>query len=186
MDALNAFEADILLALHGLWRSPAGDAVTKALDFLGEGGLICIALAVVLLIIPRTRPYGALVAAALILDVLTVNMLLKPLIARPRPYDFTALPIFVPPQGDHAFPSGHTAVTFAAAVALWPAGRRVFWPALAFACIMGVSRLYLMMHYPTDVLAGAVMGALCGLAAIWLWKRAQDHSKLKFFRTGKD
>jgi len=186
MDALNAFEAGLLLALHRLWENPLGDAIARTLDFLGEGGLVFIVLALALLIHPRTRPYGALLGLALVLDGLTVNLLLKPLVARVRPYDFAVLPIIVPPQGDHAFPSGHTAAAFATAAALWPAGKRAFWPALIFAVLMGVSRLYLMMHYPTDVLAGALMGALCGVAAIWLWKKAQGHDKLKFLRTGKD
>ena len=75
--------------------------------------------------------------------------------------------------GDFSFPSGHTAAAMAAAVALIPAGKRVFYPMLALACVMGFSRLYFMVHYPTDVLAGAVCGALCGWAALSLLRRGE-------------
>ena len=99
---------------------------------------------------------------------------LKPLAGRTRPYDLgVPLEILVRKPGDFSFPSGHTAAAMAAAVALIPAGKRVFYPMLALACVMGFSRLYFMVHYPTDVLAGAVCGALCGWAALSLLRRGE-------------
>lgn len=178
MSALNLVEIDTLLWLHRLWQNPVCDLLARGLDWVGDQGRIFLLLAVVLLCIRPTRPYGVILAAALVLDALVVNITLKPLVGRVRPYDASnAIAIIVPREGDLSFPSGHTAVAFAAAAALRPLGRAPAWAALAFAVLMGLSRLYLMVHYPTDVLAGALAGWLCGLAAVWGWK--------KWFRPGR-
>ena len=94
-------------------------------------------------------------------------MILKPLVARPRP--FTSDPariLLIPRPEDYSFPSGHTAVSFAAAsAALFMKKRKTGVAFGAVACLIAFSRLYLYVHYPTDVLAGAVIGILCGAAA---------------------
>ena len=87
--------------------------------------------------------------------------------ARTRPYDVnTGIQLLVAKLRDYSFPSGHTAASFASVAALYFAGEKKLWkPALVLACLIAVSRLYLYVHYPTDVLAGAVIGILCGAAA---------------------
>ena len=148
------------------------DALVPAFTRLCDHGELWIVLAAVLLLFPRTRRLGAAVALALILDLVTCNWVMKPLFHRVRPYDVnTAVQLLVPRLGDFSFPSGHTACSFAAAGALRGMGSRLWVPAVVIAVLMGLSRLYLYVHWPSDVLAGAVVGWLCGAAAAYLVKR---------------
>ena len=180
MHAINAFEAQILIWLQSVLGCPFLDAVAKALSWLGDHGRVFILLAVILLCFKKTRVLGAVLALALILDLMVVNMVIKPLVARIRPYDFdSAIRIIIAPPGDFSFPSGHTAVAFAAAASLGSLCKKARVPAFAFASLMGLSRIYLMVHYPSDVLAGAVLGSLCGLLAVFLWKMFENRDKIK-------
>ena len=145
-----------------------------AISLTGDKGIGLIILALVLLCIPKTRKAGAVVAVALVLDLLLVNLTLKPLVARVRPYDLGIdLNLITHHPSDFSFPSGHTAVAFAGAVALYAAGKKWMRIGLVYACCMGFCRMYLMMHYPTDVLFGALCGALCGVAALYVCKWAE-------------
>ena len=130
---------------------------------LGNGGLIWIALAGILLLIPRYRKAGAAVLAGLALEVICCNLVLKPLIARVRPCDVnTAVQLLVARPDDFSFPSGHSGASFAAVTALYAGGNRLWIPALLLAALISFSRLYLYVHYPTDVLAGILLGAAAG------------------------
>lgn len=146
------------------FRSPAGDILMSAITSLGNAGVVWILLSAVLLIIPKTRKTGAALAAALILDVILCNGIIKNAVARMRPYDRNPMvELLIHKPGDYSFPSGHTAASFASAFALCFGGEGHLWkPALALAALIAFSRLYLYVHYPTDVLGGAVLGILCG------------------------
>lgn len=141
------------------------DAVVPAFSRLCNHGELWILLALILLAIPKTRRCGAAVAAALVLDLLFCNGVLKPLVRRVRPCDVNqAVSLLIPRPTDFSFPSGHTAASFAAAAALWKARSRLRVPALITAVLMGLSRLYLYVHWPSDVVGGALVGSGCGLA----------------------
>lgn len=151
---------DFLQTMH----TPLITKIMKAASKLGDAGFIWILLAAVLLMIPKTRKVGILVSVALLLDVLTCNVILKPLIARTRPYDVnTAVELLIRAPRDYSFPSGHTAASFAAAAALWFADKKkLAIPALVLAVLIAFSRMYFYVHYPTDVLGGAILGMVCG------------------------
>lgn len=102
--------------------------------------------------------------AALVLDMILCNGILKHVFARVRPCDVnTTIQLLVPRPSDYSFPSGHTAASFAAVAALFFAGQKKLWkPALVLAVLIAFSRLYLYVHYPTDILGGIVAGVLCG------------------------
>ena len=120
-------ELKMLQALRAAWACPFLDKSLAFVTRLGDHGLAFILLALVLLCIPKTRKLGLGVGIALILDFLLVNLGLKPLAGRTRPYDLgVPLEILVRKPGDFSFPSGHTAAAMAAAVTLIPAGKRVF------------------------------------------------------------
>ena len=140
---------DFLQTMH----TPLITKIMKAASKLGDAGFIWILLAAVLLMIPKTRKVGILVSVALLLDVLTCNVILKPLIARTRPYDVnTAVELLIRAPRDYSFPSGHTAASFAAAAALWFADKKkLAIPALVLAVLIAFSRMYFYVHYPTDV-----------------------------------
>ncbi|MDE7061759.1 MAG: phosphatase PAP2 family protein [Lachnospiraceae bacterium] len=160
------FEFVILDFIQEHMRSPVGDALMKCFSMLGEAGILWIAMAVILLICPKTRRIGGIVTAALILDVIVCNGMLKPLVARTRPYDInTAVQLIVKKPWDYSFPSGHTAAAFAATTALICTREKRLWiPALVVSVLIAFSRLYLYVHFPTDVLGGLIIGVLCGLA----------------------
>lgn len=152
---------DFLQTIH----TPLLDKILAFITSLGNAGIIWIVLAVVLLILPKTRKTGIIVAAALLMDLVLCNLILKNLVARVRPYDVnTAIAILIKKPLDFSFPSGHTAASFAAMTALFLAKMKKAWiAALVLAVLIAFSRLYFYVHYPTDVLGGAVVGILSGI-----------------------
>ena len=152
---------DFLQTIH----TPLLDKILAFITSLGNAGIIWIVLAVVLLILPKTRKTGIIVAAALLMDLILCNLILKNLVARVRPYDVnTAIAILIKKPLDFSFPSGHTAASFAAMTALFLAKMKKAWiAALILAVLIAFSRLYFYVHYPTDVLGGAVVGILSGI-----------------------
>ena len=152
---------DFLQTIH----TPLLDKILAFITSLGNAGIIWIVLAVVLLILPKTRRTGIIVAAALLMDLVLCNLILKNLVARVRPYDInTAIAILIKKPLDFSFPSGHTAASFAAMTALFLAKMKKAWiAALILAVLIAFSRLYFYVHYPTDVLGGAVVGILSGI-----------------------
>ena len=156
-------EIHILDMIQNL-RTPIGDVVVPLITRLGDAGIIWIILTVLLLIIPKTRKTGVIMMAALLVDVLLCNVFIKNLVARTRPFDVnTAVQLLVAKPRDYSFPSGHTAASFASVTALYLAGEKKMWKAaLVLAVLIALSRLYLYVHYPTDIIGGVVFGSLSG------------------------
>lgn len=151
---------DWIQTLH----TPFLDKIMVFITRLGDAGIIWIVLSIVLLLIPKTRKSGAVMVAALVVDVLLCNIVLKNLVARTRPNDVnTGVHLLVAKLHDYSFPSGHTAASFASVTALYLAGEKKLWKfALVLACLIAISRLYLYVHYPTDVLGGILFGVISG------------------------
>ena len=145
---------------------------------LGNVGCIWILLTIILLVIPKTRKSGVILAAALIVDLILCNVILKPLVARIRPFDVnTAIQLIIAKPQDYSFPSGLTAASVASVVALYLAGEKRLWKiALILACFIAFSRMYLYVHYPTDVLGGAVVGVISGYIGYKVTLRMSRHS----------
>ena len=148
---------------------------------LGNGGLCFIAVALLLLAFRQTRKSGATALTALAFGAVVTNLTIKPLITRPRPWvvmeDFMCL---VTSSDPNSFPSGHTTAAFAFGVALFLTVKPKWAKAAALvaAALMGLSRLYVGVHYPSDVLAGALIGSLAALAALTLARRwERRHTK---------
>ena len=147
------------------------DTLIPRISSLGDAGLIWIALSILLLLFPKTRKAGFASCVALLFMLVTGNMILKPLIARMRPFTVnTAVELLIPPPTDFSFPSGHTYASFASATAVFRNSRKIGIPALILASLIAFSRLYLYVHYPTDVLFGILHGVLAG----WIGNRASD------------
>lgn len=146
------------------FRTPIGDKVMCLITSLGNAGIIWILLAVILVMIPKTRKSGVIVIVALLFDLVLCNGILKPLFARTRPCDVNmAVQLLVARPTDYSFPSGHTAAAFTTVMALFLAGEKKLWKiSCVLAVLIACSRLYLYVHYPTDVLGGILVGILCG------------------------
>ena len=175
-----SFDESITLAVHKLYES-CGSWMTPIMEFislLGKGGIALIVFSLILILIRGTRRYGSAMLIGLAVGAIAVNLWLKVVIARPRPYaDVNG--IYYPlwqmlgshTESDYSFPSGHTNAAFASMVPLFILGnKRWSWLALLFAFLMGVSRIFLVVHYPSDVLGGIITGTIAGLLGVLIAK----------------
>ncbi len=147
------------------------DVLMPALSWTCNHGELWIVLAAVLLAVKRYRRQGLAVGCALVTDLVLCNLILKPLVGRARPFTVQAVELLIAPPADASFPSGHTAASFAAVFALKASGSPLWKPALAVAVVMAFSRLYLYVHWPSDVLGGVLVGAAAGYVGAWAAKK---------------
>lgn len=143
---------------------------------LGNMGIVWILSALVFLCFRKTRRIGTAMGIALILGLLVGNLTLKPLTARIRPYDFDpSVVLLIPPETEYSFPSGHTLASFEGAVTIFLYRRNWGIAALILAAGIAFSRLYLMVHYPSDVLVGMILGSVFAFVACrfteWIAKK---------------
>lgn len=163
-------------------RTDIGNLFFPFLSSLANGGILWILFALILLSQKKTRPIGFAALLSLILMQLIGNTCIKPLIARERPFIVRPeklIYMLIPPPGEYSFPSGHTFSSFAAATTIALGDKKIGIPALILAAIIGFSRLYLYVHFPTDVLGGMFLGILLG-AAVWYFfsgHKTQDKTK---------
>ena len=174
---MNAFELNILWWIREHLTNPFLDTVMPYISSLARHGEFWILVALILLCFKKTRKAGVAMGIAMAVGYLIGNIGMKNLFARTRPYDVTEVKLLVAKLHDFSFPSGHTLVSFEAATALWFYHRKWGVAAFVLAALIGLSRLYLFVHYPTDVLAGAVLGIGIGLAACFVTNRLFGNSK---------
>ncbi len=167
------FDLPILDWIAANLRCDFLDAVMPIITLLGDAGIFWIAVSVVLLLIPKTRRAGLAMGIALLMGLVVCNLTLKPLCARIRPYDFygQAMQLLVATPHDFSFPSGHTIASFEAATALAIHNKKLGIPALILAGLIAFSRLYLYVHYPTDVLFSLGLGIAFAFIASYLAKK---------------
>ncbi len=157
------FDMAILDLIQSNIRTGFMDAIMPFITQLGDAGLMWIILSIGLIIPKKNRKIGFVMIIALILNGIICNIILKPMLARIRPFDVnTAIKLLINKPRDFSFPSGHTSASFTAASVLFFRKSKLFVPSLVLAFLISFSRLYLYVHYPSDVLAGLVLGVLCG------------------------
>lgn len=159
-------------------QTPILSAILKVITTLGEGGIIFILLALILLFTKKYRKAGFAMIVALGVMVICNNLILKEILARPRPFNLTfdwwnevyKFPDIVSRPDSYSFPSGHTSSAFAAAIALVWYDKKIGIPTTIFAFIMGFSRIYVEVHYCTDVIAGMLVGIIYAIIGILIAK----------------
>lgn len=163
MNAISLWEGQILLWIQNNLRTPFFNTVAKILAVIGDKGIGWIALALLLILIPRTRRTGHICALSILITFIIVNVILKPWVNRIRPYDLIEqLEAVTPKLSDASFPSGHASNGFACAWVIFRLRKRDAWIwVLVLAILISLSRLYVGVHYPTDVLAGAAIAIIC-------------------------
>lgn len=168
-------EGPILLWIQEYIRNEFLTPVVTFITHLGDSGFIWILLTVICLVFARTRKTGVLLTFSLLLNFLVNNLVLKNLVARTRPYEAVeGLHRIIEAQSDFSFPSGHTGCSFAAAVVLFVVcPRKVGIPAMILAVLIALSRLYVGVHFPTDVLGGAIIGTAAALFVCWVNRKRQ-------------
>ena len=191
--AFAGFDQGVTAAVHKLYELCGGlmTPFMELISFLGKEGICLILLSLALIFFRKTRRFGTAMLLGLIIGALITNLVLKPLVARPRPYaDENGF--FYPlwqmmgghTESDKSFPSGHTTAAFASMVPVfWLGNKRVSWLALVFAFLMGVSRIYLVVHFPSDVLGGLIAGVVAGvLATLFAPKLPEKWYELEFYK----
>lgn len=178
------FDLSVTEYIHQLYIA-AGSFFTpffNFISFLGKDGIILILLSIGLTLFKKTRKCGTAMLIALTIGAILTNCCLKILIARPRPYADTEsafyrlwLLVGQNTESDKSFPSGHTTAAFAAMTGLFfTTNRKYSWTGFIFAVLMGVARIYLVVHFPSDVLAGVIVGILSGVAAYIITLKLPD------------
>lgn len=186
-----------------LHESAAGgffDWLFPFITLLGNGGIFFIAVAVVCLLFKKGRRTGATMLVALLLGLLVTNLALKNGIARPRPYADELSTFFTYWQAIghgleneiYSFPSGHATASFAAMTAVFLCGNKKYsYLAYVLALLIGFSRIYIQVHYASDIVGGALVGTLCGIGAwllirFWFRKMAASDKPACVFITNAD
>ena len=181
MEFLWQIDSSILLWIQYFrqeWMTP----FWKGITFLGDYGWFWIVLALAFLCFRQTRKTGAAVFLALLIGALITNVVFKPLFARTRPYEvIDGLVLLVGRQKDYSFPSGHSCAAFAgAAVCYRLLPRRYGIGFMVLAGLLAFSRLYVGVHYPSDVLGGIIIGLLAARAELktsaWYCRKLSDSS----------
>ena len=204
MDQFTQFDGNLLIgiqqALNADWLTP----VMKFFSLLAEDGIFLILVCLVMMIFRRTRRAGIICTLALAFTFVCCNLILKPLVDRDRPWEvFNMVNVMLPVLGDGSFPSGHSANSMATAWALFMTSRpvrtdkgrsydevrclgwdgegvspkvthRISVIAVAVAVLVGVSRIYLGMHYPSDVACGLLLGMLTATVTYKVILRVED------------
>ncbi len=171
-----AFDTGITTAVHKLYDLAGGffTPFFELVSLFGKAGIFLILLSLALLIYKPTRRFGTAMLLGVTIGAIFTNLCLKVFIARPRPYAdesslFHQLWLLVGQniESDKSFPSGHTTAAFATMTPAFILGKpRVKWAAVIFAVLMGIARIYLVVHYPSDVLAGMIVGIFAGCIAV--------------------
>lgn len=195
MEAIYAFDWSVFAWVRDTLWNPVLDVVMKYITLLGEGGIVWILLALALICTKRYRKCGITIGVALIVMVIFNDGILKNLICRPRPFnlydsnpelfpmwkDFNdaIFPNIVSRPSSFSFPSGHSSSSFAAMLPLLKEDKRLGIPALILAILIAFSRVYVHVHYATDIIVGALVGLLYGFIAMVIVKKLEPIVKAK-------
>lgn len=180
---MNLFELKILDFIKEHLSCGFLDFLMPLITKLGDAGIFWIAVAAILLITKKYRKVGAMMGVALVLGLIFGNGVLKNVVGRIRPYDLNENMkdmLLIEALSDKSFPSGHTLASFESAVVLLINDKRLGIPAIVLAALIAFSRLYLYVHYPTDVLASIILGTAFAFLACYIVNKAINfHSEKK-------
>lgn len=171
-----SFDLPILDWIQANLQSPLMDKIMPIITIFGDGGIFWIACALLLLVFPKTRRTGLGMGFALLMGLLICNVTLKPLVGRIRPYDLqeelgVTIQLLIERQHDFSFPSGHTIASFEACTVLMLGNKKLGIPATLLAILIAFSRLYLYVHYPTDVITSVILGTIFGIIGYAIAKK---------------
>jgi undecaprenyl-diphosphatase len=190
-----SFDTAILEFYYKLHSGAAGgffDFFFKHFTLLGEDGIFLILLSLILLMFKKTRKVGAGMLGGIIIGAVFTNLTIKNIVARPRPYATTQHwqdywnEVNGRLESEYSFPSGHTTSAMAAMTPVFLfCKKNVSWLAFVFVILMGASRNYLFVHFPSDILGGIIVGGLAGVLAYlivkFIYNKMNEEKKLGNF-----
>ena len=179
-----SFDLPVLDWIQAHLQSELMDTVMPIITALGDAGIFWIVCSVLFTLHPKTRRMGIAMAIAMAMGLVICNMILKPVVGRMRPYDYQinilgktwndlllAGKLLVETPHDFSFPSGHTIASFEACTVLMLGNKKLGIPATLLAILIAFSRMYLYVHYPTDVIASIILGTLFGIIGYAIAKK---------------
>ena len=182
--SLAALDESTAIAVHRLYELAPGffTPFLNLITLMGKGGIFLILLSFALMLFRPTRRYGCAMLLSVTVGALITNLTVKPLVARPRPYTWDGsvfqqywIELGKHTESDKSFPSGHMTAAMAASMAVFLTGKKkVSWTAFIFAFLMGLSRVYLSVHYTSDVLGAIVTGSVGGLLGTWISRKIPE------------
>ena len=181
MEIIQNIDQSILIFIQNNICNPVLDEIMTIVTSLGNSGVIWIVITIILLVIKKYRKYGIIMFISLILCLIIGNVVLKNLVARLRPCHIdSTVNLLIGIPIDYSFPSGHSMVSFASAGVLWYMKKEVGIISMSLAITIAFSRMYLYVHYPSDVLCGAIVGLLIALLSIKLVSLLQKNKRKKY------
>lgn len=164
----------ILNFIQNNFHNPVTDLIFPIITALGNGSGIWLTIAVFLIYIKKYRRWGVVLLLAIILTFVTGELILKPLIARPRPFSLHPYTLLIKPPFGFSCPSGHASSSFSSTTVLWRVKRKWGVAALILSVLIAFSRVFLSVHFPSDVLAGALLGfgiatLICRICEKYKW-----------------
>lgn len=182
MELIQSIDFSILDFIQEHIRNAFFDPVMVGLSYIGEAGAIWIILSIILLFFRKTRPAGVCVLAAMALGFLIGDIGIKNLVQRPRPFMVnTDVDLIIYAPTTYSFPSGHSTAAFAAVTSLFGMLKEKRWIAycgLGLALLIVFSRLYNYVHFPSDVIAGILLGIITGLVVVFIFKKTKLDKRL--------
>ncbi len=170
-DFIINFDWSIFKFFEQLWN-PVLNVIMSVITYLGDDGIFWIVLGLIMLIPKKTRKYGFYMLAGIAVAGALNNIVIKNIVCRPRPFNFTDwpeafnFPNIVAKPTSWSFPSGHTSSSFGAAFPMLMRAKKKYGiPAMILALLIGISRIYVHVHYPTDIIAGIIVGILAGFVS---------------------
>lgn len=177
MEAILNFDLSVFRFVEDYIWNPVLDVIMTIITYLGEGGVVWIIIALILLFTKKYRKCGVAMALGLIGSLVVVDWIIKPIVERPRPFNLEQwegifnYPNLVSKPSSWSFPSGHSSSSLAASVALLCTNKKFGIPAVILGVLIAFSRIYVHVHYPTDVIVGIIVGAILGVIAGFIANR---------------
>lgn len=182
LELIQSIDFQILDFIQNFIKNDILDPVMLGLSYMGQAGAVWIILGIALAVFRKTRPAGVCLLASIALGYLAGDIVIKNLVARSRPFLInTDIKLNILAPSGYSFPSGHCTAAFAAVTSLFGMLKEKRWIAfcaLALAVLIAFSRLYNYVHFPSDVLCGTLLGILCGLIAVFIFKKTKLDKRL--------
>lgn len=178
MEFIQSIDWSILHFIRDNLFCPFLDAVMPIISTLGNSGIIWMAISAALLFSKKYRKYGLLCLCGMLIGLLAGNVVLKNLVARPRPCWTEDISLLIKNPTDFSFPSGHTLSSVISAVILCSAGRKFAAFAIPLSVFIALSRLYLYVHFPSDVIFAALLGIVIGFMTLALSKKIKPLQRI--------